>query len=404
MDGGTQMSVTVCLAPAQTIEYPEGGGHLWVYLNWALGLRAGGCRVIWLEGIDLGDKATARRRRHGTDARTCLATLKARLEPYGFADAIALFPLGDEPLPLDLTEGCLDLDAAAEADLLLNLWHSLPAPVVGRFRRSAFVDTDPGLLQIWMTTGELDVARHDVYFTVGETVGTPAAEFPDCGLRWQYTPPPVFLPEWPLHTAVSGAPYTTIAHWWGGTVHFAGQRLSNDKLVGFLEYAHLPTQTTVPLEQAICLERRYEEWRARLAPLGWSLRDAWTVSGTPESYRAYIQRSRGEFSVAKPTYVRLASGWISDRTVCYLASGKPAVVQYTGPSRYLPDAEGLVRFRTMDEAVRALALVESDYERHCRSARALAEEHFEARRVVGRVLESALAGPASLHARATGIV
>ena len=90
--------------------------------------------------------------------------------------------------------------------------------------------------------------------------------------------------------------------------------------------------------------------------------------------------------------------------MCYLASGKPAVVQYTGPSRYLPDAEGLVRFRTMDEAVRALALVESDYERHCRSARALAEEHFEARRVVGRVLESALTGPASLHARATGIV
>src|SRR5438105_8205341 len=240
IDGGTQMSVTVCLTPAQTIEYPEGGGHLWVYLNWALGLRARGCRVIWLEGIDLGDKATARRRRHGTDARTCLATLKARLEPYGFADAIALFPLGDEPLPLDLTEGCLDLDAAAEADLLLTLWHSLPAPVVGRFRRSAFVDTDPGLLQIWMTTGELDVARPELYFAVGATAVTPAAEFPDCGLRWQYTPPPVFLPEWPLHTAVSGAPYTTIAHWWGGTVHFAGQRLSNDKLVGFLEYAHLP--------------------------------------------------------------------------------------------------------------------------------------------------------------------
>src|SRR5438309_950255 len=146
-------------------------------------------------GIDLGDKATARRRRHGTDARTCLATLKARLEPYGFADAIALFPLGDEPLPLDLTEGCLDLDAAAEADLLLNLWHSLPAPVVGRFRRSALVDTDPGLLQIWMTTGELQVAPHDIYFTVGETVGTPAAEFPDCGLTWHYTPPPVLLPE-----------------------------------------------------------------------------------------------------------------------------------------------------------------------------------------------------------------
>src|SRR5438105_7406993 len=113
IDGGTRMSVTVCLAPAQTIEYPEGGGHLWVYLNWALGLRARGCRVIWLEGIDLGDKATARRRRHGTDARTCLATLKARLEPYGFADAIALIPRGDEQRPRDPLEGILYLDQVA---------------------------------------------------------------------------------------------------------------------------------------------------------------------------------------------------------------------------------------------------------------------------------------------------
>src|SRR5207249_10768970 len=116
-------------------------------------------------------------------ARTCLGTQKPRLDAYRSAAAIAHFSLGDEPLPLDLTEGCLDLDAAAEADLLLNLWHSLPAPVAGRFRRSAFVDTDPGLLQIWMTTGELQVAPHDIYFTVGETVGTPAAEVPDCGLR-----------------------------------------------------------------------------------------------------------------------------------------------------------------------------------------------------------------------------
>ena len=127
------------------------------------------------------------------------------------------------------------------------------------------------------------------------------------------------------------------------------------------------------------------------------------VAGTPESYRTYIQRSRGEFSVAKPTYVQLASGWISDRTVCFLASGKPAVVQYTGPSGYLPDAEGVVRFRTMDEAVRALALVESDYERHCRSARRLAEEHFDAGRVVGRVLETALARRPSVRARTTGV-
>jgi hypothetical protein len=181
-----------------------------------------------------------------------------------------------------------------------------------------------------------------------------------------------------------------VAHWWGGTVQFDGKQLSNDKLVGFLEYAQLPAHTPVPLEQAVCLGRFYEDWRARLEPLGWRLRDAWDVSATPEQYRAYIQQSRGEFSCAKPTYVKLATGWISDRTICYLASGKPAVVQHTGPSRYLPYGEGLFRFQTMDEAVRALAKVESDYERHCRLARALAEEYFDGRRVVRRMLEHAL--------------
>jgi len=397
------VSVTVCLAPARTIEYREGGGHLWVYLNWALGLRAAGCRVIWLEGLDLSEKAIARRRRHATDAENSLATLKARLEPYGFADAIALFPLNGEPLPRVLTEGCLDLDAAAEADLLLNLWHSLPASVVGRFRRSAFIDTDPGLLQIWMTTGELRVAPHDVYLSVGETVGTPAAKFPDCGLEWQHTPPPVFLPEWPPVRAEPDAPYTTVAHWWGGTVRFGEKELSNDKLTGFLQFAGLPAQTTVPLEQAISLGRRYEEWRARLAPLGWRLREAWDVSATPKEYRAYIQQSRGEFSYAKPVYVELVTGWISDRTACYLASGKPAIVQDTGPNRFLPDAEGVFRFRNVDDAARALARVESDYERQCRLARALAEEHFDAARVVTRMLEHALDRPIGRPATAKAV-
>src|SRR5207244_4499847 len=124
------MSATICLAPARTLAYPQGGGHLWVYLQWALGLRALGCRVIWLEGIDPCDPEHDRRQK--------VATLKGRLEPYGFAESVALFSLNDEPLPRDVAERTLDLDSAAEADLLLNLWHSLPAFVVSRFRRSAF--------------------------------------------------------------------------------------------------------------------------------------------------------------------------------------------------------------------------------------------------------------------------
>jgi len=197
------MSRTVCLAPANTVGYPQGGGHLWVYLNWALALRAAGCRVIWLEGVDDtaggGDASVARRRRwRGRDVRECVAALKAHLGRFGLSDALALYSIDGTPLPADLAAAGLDLDAAADADLLLNLSHALPAAVVGRFRRSAFVDTDPGLFQVWMTTGDICVARHDIYFTIGETVGTPAARFPDCGLRWHYTPPPVFLAEWPV--------------------------------------------------------------------------------------------------------------------------------------------------------------------------------------------------------------
>jgi hypothetical protein len=397
------MSLTVCLAPAKTIDYPQGGGHLWVYLQWALGLRALGCRVIWLEGIAVDGghtPAPRRRRRPGIDPRDDVATLKRRLEPYGLGDAVALFPLNDGPLPADLTGGGLDLDAAAEADLLLNLWHSLPAPVVRRFRRSAFVDTDPGLLQIWMTTGEIRVAHHDAYFTIGETVGAPEATFPDCGLRWHYTPPPVFLPEWPSAPADARAPYTTVTHWWGGTFEFNGLTFCNEKRVAFLEYLSVPSRTPAKLELAVCLAEHDEEYRRLMEPAGWRLREAWDVTSTLEGYRAYIQHSRGEFSCAKPAYVTLQTAWMSDRTLCYLASGKPAIVQHTGPSRFLPDADGLFRFRSPDEAVGALHAAEADYDRHGRQARALAVEHFDARRVVARVLERALAAPVGPRALA----
>jgi hypothetical protein len=123
---------------------------------------------------------------------------------------------------------------------------------------------------------------------------------------------------------------------------------------------------------------------------GWRVRDAWEITGTPWGYRRYIQSSLGEFSCAKPSYVRLQNAWISDRTLCYLASGKPAVVQYTGASRFLPDREGLFRFRDIEEAAICLDLAASDYERQCRLARMLAEEYFDARKVVARVLERAL--------------
>jgi hypothetical protein len=202
--------------------------------------------------------------------------------------------------------------------------------------------------------------------------------------------PPVFLPEWPETRAAAGAPYTTVTHWWGGTFAFHGVTFSNEKRLAFLEYQQLPSLTNAKLELAVCLGEHLSELQGQLEPSGWTIREAWGISASPQDYRAYIQRSRGEFSCAKPYCAQFANAWISDRTICYLASGKPAVVQHTGASRFLPDDAGLLRFRSVDEAARALTAAEDDYERHCRLARALAVEHFDARRVVARVLERAV--------------
>src|SRR5919199_2260226 len=222
----------VCLF-ANTLSYPEGGGHLWVYLNWALGLRSVGCQVIWLEDTDP--------RMPRREVQRLVAALKARLMRYDLADSVALCSSKPEPLPHDAVAGCLDLEAAAAADLLLDLNYAKHREIVGRFRRSALVDIDPGLSQVWMTEkrGEralMQVAPHDVYFTTGETVGQPGARFPDCGLKWQYTPPVVYLPEWPVTAADPNASYTTVTHWRDRSLRYNGELLVNEKRVTCLEY------------------------------------------------------------------------------------------------------------------------------------------------------------------------
>ncbi len=375
------MSITVCLGTS-TIRYPQGGGHLWVFLNWALGLRASGCQVIWLETI----------RPNNSKNKERLAALKTHLEPYGFAESVALCSRSNEPLPHDFTEECLDLNAAAEADLLLNLYYGLPSKVVERFRRSALVDIDPGLLQLWVSSGEMFLPRHDLYFTIGETVGQSESRFPDCGLQWLYTPPCVALDWWPTCQASESAPFTTVSHWNAGQGMKDGdEAYSNDKRTGFLPFLDLPRWTTQPLELALCLGADEAGELLMLQKQSWKVRHSWEVTSTPQDYQHYIQESRGEFSCVKPSYVRLQTAWISDRTLCYLASGKPAVVEHTGPSRFLPDAEGLFRFRNLEEAATALAIANSDYEWHCQQARALAEEHFDAQKICRRVLDQALA-------------
>src|SRR5262249_8065321 len=149
-------------------------------------------------------------------------TLRSRLEPYGLADCVALCSRTSKPLPKGAEKICPGLDAACEADLLLNLGYVITPTVLRRFRRSVLVDVDPGLTQVWMATGGKRVPPHVVYFPPGGTGGPPGSLVPDFGIRWAFPPPAVFLPPWPTTVAGSEASFPTVANWYGGEwVEFA---------------------------------------------------------------------------------------------------------------------------------------------------------------------------------------
>lgn len=381
------MSSTVCLS-ADAMGYPAGGGHFWAYANWALSLEALGCRVIWMERVHP--------RMAAPQWRPQAELLISRLRELGSAARLALYvdaagaPLAEAP------EGVLSLtDAAGAADALISLRYGTGAEVVARFRRTALIDIDPGLLQVWIAQGQVQLPRYDLYFTMGENLSGPGSRVPPTEYEWRPCGPLVALDAWPVRPPAADAAFTTVTHWYADEwITDGGELYANDKRTGFLPYLDLPGRARAPLELALCLGDDAVE-RASLERRGWRIRDSAAVAGTPQGYREYVSRARGEFTCAKPGYVRLQTAWISDRSVCFLASGKPVVVQYTGPSGRLPDAAGLLRFRDPEGAVRALEEAHSDYARHSRLARQLAEEYFDGRKVAGGVLEALLDGSAS---------
>jgi hypothetical protein len=387
---------TVVISPVDVATFPAGGGHFWVYTQYAQGLMRLGCEVIWLERIpeELPEAA--------------VATFFDRMERYGLGGNAFLYR----------DEGEVPEEVARRADLLLNFDQRIDPAVLARFHRTALVDIDPGLLQFWMATGQLEIAPHDVHFTIGETVGTAAARFLDGGRDWIYTPPPVSLEEWPYSYDPGCEAFTTVSTWWGGNGRGEwvtdGDSLlfENNKRVSFLRFIELPRIISQPLELVLALgdgdpedgggkppgkhlpeSTDYisdEDDRKALERHGWRLRDAQDVARSPELYADYIRASRGEFSCVKPSCILFENAWVSDRTLCYLASGKPVVVQDTGPSSFLPDGEGMFRFSSLEEAAEALAHVNEGYERQCRAAREIAETHFDSKRVLANILDAAL--------------
>ena len=381
---------TIVISPFNVLNFSEGGGHFWVYMQYAAGLRQLGCDVYWLESFrSSGDQVT--------DASRLVPFLE-RLQRFGFGGKVMLYA-GAEPGSASALPGnYFGLDRAeaeavfARADLLLNFHYAIAPELLARFQRTALVDIDPGLLQFWISRGQLSVPRHDYYFTTGETVGTPAALFPDCGLEWIYSRPPVCLDHWPWVFDPNAEAFTTVSNWDAADwIVDERETYENTKRAAFLQFAGLAQCTRQPLELALFLrsEQDAQERRA-LETTGWRIRFSGEVASTPEAYRDYIQQSRGEFSCAKRSCLKFQNAWISDRTICYLASGKPAVVQNTGPSTFLPNHEGLFRFATPQEAAEAFERINADYESNCRAARRIAETFFDSRLVLKSILGHAL--------------
>ncbi|PYQ79677.1 MAG: hypothetical protein DMG01_08180 [Acidobacteria bacterium] len=335
----------VVISPFNVASFPHGGGHFWVYLQYALGLRLLGCDVYWLEAF--------RTKRREEQEAAALTTFRMRMQQHGFDGKFILYATDSEEAALEAPAEYLNIARAeaegifARADLLLNFHYAISPGLVNQFRRSALVDIDPGLLQFWISRGQLSVPRHDLYFTIGERLAG----------SWIHIRPPVCLESWPYVFNRGSEAFTTVSNWDSSDWIVDGDdAYENTKRVAFLEFADLPRMTGQPLELALFMrtERDMAE-QNDLERRGWRIRHSSDVAATPETYQAYIQNSRGEFSCAKRSYVEFQNAWISDRTLCYLASGKPVVVQNTGPSSFLPDGEGMFRFSTAAEAADAFA-------------------------------------------------
>lgn len=381
---------SIVISPYGVADYPGGGGHLWAYLQYALGFRRLGCQVHWLESLaSTGDQSEDERRVRG---------LARALAPFELGGRVIAFtgPTRRGDLPQRDYIGTDHGEAEAVfggADLLLNFNYHLHPQLLARFRKTALVDIDPGLLQHWITERQVRISAHDVYFTISEAVAAGSNRIPNCGIPWQHMPRAVSLHHWPHVEADDGAPFTTISSWWGGEWVTSGDDFyDNNKRASFLQFIDLPASLERRLELALLLSKRDNDKadQALLKRHGWHIRDAREVARTPATYRSYIARSRGEFSCAKPSCMKFRNGWISDRSLCYLASGKPVVVQDTGPCSYLPAGEGLLRFSTLDEAAAALAEVDSRYELHQRAAREIAETYFDATQTAAAILNAAL--------------
>ncbi len=386
---GTETGVSTVLISCALANKYLNGGNAWVPLSWTLGFRRLGFDVCFVEQIDRATCVDSEGRPAPFDASANRSYFTTIMEEFGLSDVAALvYEDGSQTAGLSLDEL---LDLAGDCELLINVTgHLQIGSLMRRLRRKVYLDLDPGFTQFWHAAGNPGprLEGHDFYFTIGENIGTPSCSIPTDGIRWRATRPLVLLGEWPA--CEDGRPdrFTTVASWRGpyGALEANGKTFGL-KVHEFRKVIELPKRVPQTFELALDIHPADEKDIDALRSCGWHMVDPRTKVPDPASYRSYVQSSDAEFSVAQGIYVETNGGWVSDRTVSYLASGKPALVQDTGFSRNYPVGEGLVAFRTLGEAIAGVERIAADYELHSKAARALAESYFDSDKVLERLLD-----------------
>jgi hypothetical protein len=358
------------------------GGVTWCSLMYLLGLRELGHDVLYIEdtGECIYDPVQNTRSLDPSYGTSLICSALAR---YGLGDRWAF-------VNYDGTYHGRSAEQVrrwcADADLFLNLsggswfWRD----EYRRIPHKAYIDSDPGFTQLAIAkevAWYVDFFRgFDRLFTFGANIGTAASPVPTVPFTWHHTWQPITLEQWET-AARPRDRFTTVMTWQIESFTDVGGNKDQE----FLRFLDLPARTEQPFELAV------NGPSTLLREHGWHPVNAMAVSRTPWEYRDFIHASRAEFGVAKHTYVATRSGWFSDRTECYLASGRPALVQDTGWTEHLPHGEGLLAFSTADQALDGIERINAGYERHARIAREIAHEHFDARRVLPRLIERACA-------------
>ncbi|HSF31956.1 MAG TPA: glycosyltransferase family 1 protein [Candidatus Tectomicrobia bacterium] len=369
-------------------QYPL-GGVTWDYFQYALGLARLGHEVYYLEDTGQWPYNPV----EGGVAKDCsfnVEYLAGLMSRFGLAEQWAYrFPWQSQWFGLSEAKR---REVIQSADLLINVSGTLERPEEYRqVRRLAYIDSDPVFTQLKLARGQLDFRKwidlHDVQFSFGESL-SPAV--PDTGHQWRPTRQPIVLSEWHPETPQRDV-FTTVMNWTSYKPVVYGNQSYGQKDVEFMRFRELPSLVIpTPLEIAVNAGKTRRTPRQLLAHKGWHVVDPAEVCPNLDTYRQYVESSKAEWSVAKNGYVLGQPGWFSCRSACYLAAGRPVVVQDTGFSAVLPVGEGLLAFSTVEEAVAGIKEIEANYARHAKAARALAVEYFDAAKVLTWLIDEAL--------------